>query len=279
MTYLNGLKAEASESDIFPLLIDRFIPGKEFEIDAVCDGNDILIPGVFQHIERAGAHSGDSIAVFPGPDLSKLQKQQIESYTKSISAELNLQGIVNIQFVLSENGRELYVLEVNPRASRTAPIASKVTGIPLIDLAVRVQTGKPLKEQAWELGLHEDIPYYAVKMPVFSSSKLSGVDPYLGPEMQSTGEAIGLGTTIGQAMATACGWTEDSLLDTTTDKPVYLSLGSTDNLTGQLLSLLADLPVKIAADPETAACLSKKGIRIDRVADIEEASSICSENG
>src|SRR5699024_6105352 len=130
MTYLNGLKAEASESDIFPLLIDRFIPGKEFEIDAVCDGNDILIPGVFQHIERAGAHSGDSIAVFPGPDLSKLQKQQIESYTKSISAELNLQGIVNIQFVLSENGRELYVLEVNPRASRTAPIASKVTGIP-----------------------------------------------------------------------------------------------------------------------------------------------------
>lgn len=279
MTYLNGLKAEASESDIFPLLIDRFIPGKEFEIDAVCDGNDILIPGVFQHIERAGAHSGDSIAVFPGPDLSKLQKQQIESYTKSISAELNLQGMVNIQFVLSENGRELYVLEVNPRASRTAPIASKVTGIPLIDLAVRVQTGKPLKEQAWELGLHEDIPYYAVKMPVFSSSKLSGVDPYLGPEMQSTGEAIGLGTTIGQAMAKACGWTEDSLLDTTTDKPVYLSLGSTDNLTGQLLSLLADLPVKIAADPETAACLSKKGIRIDRVADIEEASSICSENG
>ncbi|WP_010532212.1 carbamoyl-phosphate synthase (glutamine-hydrolyzing) large subunit [Lentibacillus jeotgali] len=279
LTYLNGLKEKASESAIFPLLIDRFIPGKEFEVDAVCDGEDILIPGVFQHIERAGTHSGDSIAIFPGPDLSQSQKQQIESYATSISAALNLQGMVNIQFVLSEDGKELYVLEVNPRASRTAPIASKVTGIPLIDLAVRIQTGESLAEQAWKLGLHEDIPYYAVKMPVFSSAKLSGVDPYLGPEMQSTGEAIGLGRTIGQALAKACGWTENSLLDKATDKPVYLSLGSTDNLTEQLLSLLSNLPIKVAADPETAAFLSKKRIHIDRIVDIAEASNICSENG
>ncbi|GGJ90042.1 carbamoyl-phosphate synthase pyrimidine-specific large chain [Lentibacillus kapialis] len=279
MTYLNGLKTDAMESAVFPLLIDRFIAGKEFEIDAVCDGEDVLIPGVFQHIERAGTHSGDSIAVFPAPDLSTPQKHQIESYTKSISKELNLQGMVNLQFVLSEDGRELYVLEVNPRSSRTAPIASKVTGIPLIDLAVRVQMGEPLKEQAWKLGLQADTPYYAVKMPVFSSTKLAGVDPYLGPEMQSTGEAIGLGRTIGQALTKACGWMENTALDTTANKPIYLSFHSTDHLNEQLLTLLSDLPVKIAADPETAAYLSEHDIHADQVWDTAQASTICSQNG
>ncbi|TFJ91751.1 carbamoyl-phosphate synthase (glutamine-hydrolyzing) large subunit [Lentibacillus salicampi] len=279
MTYLNGLAEKASESAIFPLLIDRFIPGHEFEIDVVCDGEDVLIPGVFQHVERAGTHSGDSIAVFPAPDLSESQKQLIESYTKAISAELHLQGMANIQFVVSEDKQELYVLEVNPRASRTAPMASKVTGVPLIDLAAQVQTGKPLAEQSWKLGLHADLPFYAVKIPVFSTAKLSGADPYLGPEMQSTGEAIGLGSTVGKALAKACGWTEGSLPDIATQKPVYVSFSSTDNVPEQLYSLLADCPAELAADPETAVALSKKGIQADRVVGVTEACTICSENG
>ncbi|SFA90604.1 carbamoyl-phosphate synthase large subunit [Lentibacillus halodurans] len=279
-TYLNGLKSEAPVSAVFPLLIDRFIPGHEFEVDAVCDGKDILIPGVFQHIEKAGVHSGDSIAVFPAPDIAGWQKQLIETYTTSISSALNLKGMVNIQFVLSEDREELYVLEVNPRASRTVPIASKVTGVPLIDLAVRVQMGASLKGQSWKLGLHDDIPYYAVKMPIFSSAKLPGADPYLGPEMQSTGETIGLGTTVSQALAKACGWTEGSLLDMTTQKSVYLSFGpSVAGLPHKLLSLLSDLPVPITADSETAAALGKAGVDVDCEMGISEARTACSENG
>ncbi|ALX47168.1 carbamoyl-phosphate synthase (glutamine-hydrolyzing) large subunit [Lentibacillus amyloliquefaciens] len=279
MTYLNGLDEGVSESAIFPLLIDRFIPGREFEIDAVCDGGDILIPGVFQHVERAGIHSGDSIAIFPAPELSGSHKQLIESYTTAISEELNFQGIINIQFVLSEDGKELYVLEVNPRASRTVPIASKVTGIPLIDQAVQVQMGRPLKQQSEKLGLHDDLPYFAVKMPVYSTTKLSGVDPYAGPEMQSTGEAIGLGTTVGEAMAKACGWTEGSLLNQTANKEVYLSFVTEEEITEQLASLLSDLSVKITADEETASFLGKRRVPVDHIMEVKEASDICSGSG
>ncbi|MFD1361486.1 carbamoyl-phosphate synthase (glutamine-hydrolyzing) large subunit [Lentibacillus salinarum] len=280
VTYLNDLQRDMPDGNVFPLLIDRFIPGHEFEIDAVCDGEDVLIPGVFQHIERAGVHSGDSIAVFPAPDLTRAQKQLFETYTKAISAELNVKGMVNIQFVLSEDKQTLYVLEVNPRASRTVPIASKVTGVPLIDLAVQVQTGKPLEKQEWKAGLHEDIPYYVVKMPVFSSDKLPGADPYLGPEMQSTGEAIGIGSTVEKAMAKACGWTEGSLMNMNGNKPVYLSLGSqTDGLSENVLSILSELPASITADPETAEVLGAKGITVDQTFAISEACNVCLETG
>ncbi|QKY69825.1 carbamoyl-phosphate synthase (glutamine-hydrolyzing) large subunit [Lentibacillus sp. CBA3610] len=280
ITYLNAINADNPDTSVFPVLVDRFIPGHEFEIDAVCDGEDVLIPGVFQHIERAGVHSGDSIAVFPAPELSKSQKQLIEAYTTSISAALNLKGMVNIQFVLSEDKEQLYVLEVNPRASRTVPIASKVTGIQLIDLAVQVQTGKPLNEQPWKLGLHDDLPYYAVKMPVFSSDKLAGVDPYLGPEMQSTGEAIGIGTSMEEALAKAVGWTENSLLAKQTEKPIYLSLGaSAARLPQKLLSLLSDMTDTLAADQETADALSNRGVSVKQVISLAEARTICAENG
>lgn len=277
MTYLKGRDEAANDTAVFPLLIDSFIPGREFEIDAVCDGKDVLIPGVFQHIERAGVHSGDSIAVFPAPDLSASHKVQVESYTKAISEELNLHGMVNIQFVLSQDEKELYVLEINPRASRTAPIASKVTGIPLIDLAVQVQLGNPLQQQSAKLGLHDDVSYFAVKMPVFSTAKLSGVDPYAGPEMQSTGEAIGLGKTAGQALAKACGWAEGSLLDRASDKQIYLSLSGEEEVSDQLVSILSDLSVKIAADSNTAVFLSKRGVTADNIIDIKDATALCAE--
>ncbi|WP_099159176.1 carbamoyl-phosphate synthase (glutamine-hydrolyzing) large subunit [Virgibacillus ndiopensis] len=274
--YLNGLKKSNPTASIFPLLIDRFIPGYEVEIDAVCDGNDILIPGIFQHVERAGIHSGDSIAIFPAPDLTMEQKELIEKYTKLISAELVLKGIVNIQFVLSEDRKEIYVLEVNPRASRTVPIASKVTGVPLVDLATRVQMGQSLKNQEWKLGLHEDVPYYAVKMPVFSTTKIPGIDPYLGPEMQSTGEAIGIGNTVEGAMAKAFGWKEHQLLDLYDGKPIFLSLGSA--VPKELVDLLACVPVKIVADQETAKAL-RVGTLVNREMSIRKAQEICLDNG
>ncbi|MFD1040117.1 carbamoyl-phosphate synthase (glutamine-hydrolyzing) large subunit [Virgibacillus byunsanensis] len=276
--YLEGLKKDAPTSSIFPLLIDRFIPGYELEIDAVCDGEDVLIPGIFQHIERAGVHSGDSIAVFPAPDVTEEQKRLIEQYTQSISQELNIKGILNIQFVLSEDRQEIYCIEVNPRASRTVPIASKVTGVPLIDLATRVQMGQPLKSQTWKLGLHDDIPYFVVKMPVFSTHKLPGVDPYLGPEMKSTGEAIGIGYTVEQALVKAFGWKEDRLLDSGKD-PVFLSLSSSVNVPDAFWQLLSTMAVKVVAEENTAEILREKGVPVDEVISITKAQEICLDKG
>ncbi|WP_188454799.1 carbamoyl-phosphate synthase (glutamine-hydrolyzing) large subunit [Virgibacillus oceani] len=275
LNYLEGLKNSDPIVRTFPLLIDKFIPGFEVEIDVVCDGKDIVIPGIFQHVERAGIHSGDSIAIFPSPDLNFDQKKLIERYTQLISEELALKGIVNIQFVLSEDKRDIYVLEVNPRASRTVPIASKVTGVPLVDLATRVQMGQPLKELGLQLGLHEDIPYYAVKMPVFSTNKIAGADPYLGPEMQSTGEAIGIGKTVGAAMAKAFGWKEHGLVDLQDGKPIFLSLCSA--APKELVHLLENVPVKIAADHATAKMLG--GVNINVEMSITEAQETCLNNG
>ncbi|RYG74475.1 carbamoyl-phosphate synthase (glutamine-hydrolyzing) large subunit [Lentibacillus lipolyticus] len=273
-TYLNDMEKDGANSSGFPLLIDQFIPGREFEIDAVCDGADVLIPGIFQHEERAGVHSGDSIAIFPAPDLTKQQMRQVEAHTKSISEELNLKGMVNIQFVLSEDEQEMYVLEVNPRASRTVPIASKVTGVPLIDLATNIQMGKPLSEAPWELGLHKEIPYQAVKMPVFSSSKLPGVDPYLGPEMQSTGEAIGIGTTTDQAIRKACGWSEGSLLDCEAGGSIYLSLDPAKaELPMKLVERLSEFNAGVIVDQPTAKMISKQGLHAKEMISAEEAKS------
>ncbi|GAA0448198.1 carbamoyl-phosphate synthase large subunit [Lentibacillus halophilus] len=276
-SYLSELKQDTPDARIFPLLIDRFIHGREFEVDAVCDGSDVLIPGIFQHIEPAGIHSGDSMTVFPAPHVTHRHKELMETYTKSISSELNFQGMVNIQFVLSEDEQEIYVLEVNPRASRTVPIASKVTGIPLVDLATTIQMGNPLNEQPWALGLHKEAPYYAVKSPVFSSSKLSGVDPYLGPEMQSTGEAIGMGSTVKQAMRKACGWAEGSLLQPEAGTSAYVTLDSSGELSEESVSLLSSLAVHIATDRTTAAKMEEQGLHVDEVVSVQEAQARCEQ--
>ncbi|UOQ84240.1 carbamoyl-phosphate synthase (glutamine-hydrolyzing) large subunit [Gracilibacillus salinarum] len=270
--YLTDLQEKAHDNRIFPLLIDRYIEGYEVEIDAICDGADILIPGIFEHVEKAGVHSGDSVAIFPAPSLTEAHKQQIEQYAQKISQELNVKGIMNIQFVISEDRQTIYVLEVNPRASRTVPIASKVTGVPMVDLATRVQMGEALAAQDWKLGLHEEVPYYAVKMPVFSTNKLPGVDPILGPEMKSTGEAIGLGSTVEQAMAKAFGWKEASLKKLNEQDVVFLSLTKLDE---KLIEQLKLVPAAIEADGETAALLTAQGIPVAQITETKEASQHC----
>lgn len=271
--YLVSLSEKQYANRIFPLLIDKYIEGYEVEIDAICDGEDVLIPGIFEHVEKAGVHSGDSIAIFPAPNLTEIHKQIIEQYTKQIAKELDIKGIMNIQFVLSHDRKTVYVLEVNPRASRTVPIASKVTGVPMVDLATRVQMGEQLKGQKWKLGLHKDVPYYAVKMPVFSTNKLPGVDPLLGPEMKSTGEAIGIGTSVNQAMAKAFGWKENSLKQLKESDKVFLSV---TNVNGDFIDTLRKLHVVIESDAQTKQMLDNK-IAVDRVVSLEEAESSCLE--
>ncbi|MRH43701.1 carbamoyl-phosphate synthase (glutamine-hydrolyzing) large subunit [Aquibacillus halophilus] len=279
-TYLKGVEKSTPNSRIFPLLIDQFISGYEVEVDAVCDGEDVVIPGIFQHVERAGIHSGDSIAVFPAPDLSDSLKKRIEDYTKRISSALNVKGIMNIQFVISEDRKDIYVLEVNPRASRTVPIASKVTGVPMVDMATRIQMGEPLNQQEWKLGLHEDIPFFAVKMPVFSTNKLLGVDPVLSPEMKSTGEAIGLGLTVGAAMAKAFGWKERNLINLLNSDAVFLSMKQKElDSQQELVDILAKDDFKLVTDMETAQILQSKGVSVNQTISLQEAQDICLEDG
>lgn len=181
-----------------PVLIDRYLLGREIEVDAICDGKDILIPGIMEHLERAGIHSGDSITIYPSQNISKEIKEKILDYTKRISLALNVIGMVNIQFIEYEN--ELYIIEVNPRSSRTVPYISKVTGVPVIDIATRVMLGESLKDIGYGTDLYKEAELIAVKVPVFSTEKLPMVEVSLGPEMRSTGEVLGVGKTLEEAL-------------------------------------------------------------------------------
>lgn len=174
-----------------PVLIDKYICGKEVEVDGICDGKDVLIPGIMEHIERAGVHSGDSIAIYPPQTLSDSVKQTVVDYTIKLARALNVVGLFNIQFVIDRNNR-VYVIEVNPRASRTVPVLSKITGIPMVNVATRLIMGETLSELGYGSGLAEEGEFIAVKAPVFSFSKLINVDTFLGPEMKSTGEVMGV---------------------------------------------------------------------------------------
>ena len=181
-----------------PILVDKYLMGTEIEVDAICDGKDILIPGIMEHIERTGVHSGDSIAVYPAVHVDDEMVETILEATKRISAELGIKGIVNIQYIIYRG--DLYVIEVNPRASRTVPYISKVTGVPVVELCTRCTTGESLESMGYGTGLYPSSPYVAVKVPVFSFEKLHGVDTQLGPEMKSTGEALGIGKTLEEAL-------------------------------------------------------------------------------
>ncbi|MDR2589774.1 MAG: carbamoyl-phosphate synthase large subunit, partial [Oscillospiraceae bacterium] len=182
-----------------PVLIDKYLLGTELEVDAICDGTDILIPGIMEHIERAGVHSGDSIAVYPAWNVDDYLCEKIVDYTKRLAKALGVIGIVNIQYLLCDG--ELYVIEVNPRSSRTVPYISKVTGVPMIELAVNCMLGvEKLKNMGYGTGLYKRSPYYAVKVPVFSFEKLGNVDTQLGPEMKSTGEVLGIASTREEAL-------------------------------------------------------------------------------
>ncbi|MBR4021550.1 MAG: carbamoyl-phosphate synthase large subunit [Ruminococcus sp.] len=181
-----------------PVLIDKYMMGTEVEVDAICDGKDFLIPGIMEHVERAGVHSGDSISVYPAQNLSSSIKNTIIEYTRLLATELNVIGLVNIQYVVYNN--QVYVIEVNPRSSRTVPYISKVTGIPMVDIATKIMLGSTLAELGYESGLYPEGDYVAVKVPVFSFEKLQDVDTMLGPEMKSTGECLGIAHTFEEAL-------------------------------------------------------------------------------
>ncbi len=181
-----------------PILVDKYLQGKEIEVDAVCDGEEILIPGIMEHIERAGIHSGDSISVYPAKSISEKTKKTIEDYTRKLAKSLHVIGLINIQFIVC--GEDVYVIEVNPRSSRTVPYISKVTGIPIVPLATKVIIGNKIKELGYTPGLQPEADYFAVKMPVFSFEKIRDADISLGPEMKSTGECLGIAKTFEEAL-------------------------------------------------------------------------------
>ena len=182
-----------------PILVDKYLQGKEIEVDAVCDGEDILIPGIMEHIERAGIHSGDSISVYPAQSLTQKAKDKIAEYTRRLAKSLHVIGLINIQFIVCGED-DVYVIEVNPRSSRTVPYISKVTGIPIVPLASKVIIGNKIKELGYTPGLQPEADYVAVKMPVFSFEKIRGADISLGPEMKSTGECLGIAKTFDEAL-------------------------------------------------------------------------------
>ncbi len=181
-----------------PILVDKYLMGKEIEVDAVCDGTDILIPGIMEHIERTGVHSGDSISVYPAFTITQTVKEKIAEYTRRLAKALHVKGLINIQFIAI--GEDVYVIEVNPRSSRTVPYISKVTGIPIVDLATEVIIGKTIRELGYEPGLQPEAEYYAIKMPVFSFEKIRGAEISLGPEMKSTGECLGIAKDFNEAL-------------------------------------------------------------------------------
>lgn len=181
-----------------PILVDKYLVGKEIEVDAVCDGEDILIPGIMEHIERAGIHSGDSISVYPAQTISRKAKETIADYTEKLARALHVVGMINIQFIVCSD--EVYVIEVNPRSSRTVPYISKVTGIPIVPLATKVILGYKIKDLGYTPGLQPEAKHFAIKMPVFSFEKIRGADISLGPEMKSTGECLGVAETFNEAL-------------------------------------------------------------------------------
>jgi carbamoyl-phosphate synthase large subunit len=232
-----------------PVLVDRYMMGKEVEVDAVSDGERVLIPGIMEHLERAGVHSGDSVAIYPPQTLDDSLIEKLIAYTERIALSLNTRGLVNIQYVIFEN--EIYVIEVNPRASRTVPFLSKVTGIPMVKLATRIMFGETLQSMGYEGGLWKPLPLVAIKMPVFSFNKLIDVEPSLGPEMKSTGEVMGLADIIPRSGA---------ILATIADKDKAEAL--------PLLKMCASLGFDIWATCGTAAFLKENNVPVKAVAKI-----------
>ncbi|WP_028977214.1 carbamoyl-phosphate synthase (glutamine-hydrolyzing) large subunit [Sporolactobacillus terrae] len=263
----------------FPLLVDRYMPGIECEVDAISDGVHTAIPGIFQHIERAGVHSGDSIAVFPSFGLSQAVKDEIEADTRKLCSSLNVKGLINIQFVIASG--KVYVLEVNPRASRTVPIISKVTGIPMVEHAVGVQLGHFLRDQNLDDGYCASPDFYAVKAPVFSFTKLQGVDPVLGPEMKSTGEQLGMGATVDEAFLKGVLCNEDNpFAKDNANKAILCSI--TENQREESFDVVRQLAkdgFKIFATPGTAAAYRQAGMTVAEVNDDAEAAAQLIANG
>ncbi|MDR1735768.1 MAG: carbamoyl-phosphate synthase large subunit [Oscillospiraceae bacterium] len=250
-----------------PVLIDQYLMGAECEVDAICDGEEILIPGIMEHIERAGVHSGDSIAVYPPQSVSGALVSQIIDHSRSLALALGTRGLVNIQYVVF--GGEIYVIEVNPRASRTIPYLSKVTGVPMVELATRAAVGEKLKDMGYDTGLYGVPPYVAVKAPVFSFEKLPKLDIQLGPEMKSTGEVLGLGKTLDEALykaLLAAGYNMNK------SGGVLISVKDADKPEiAQLARLFADMGFALYATRGTADYLARAGLPVSMVYKIHES--------
>ena len=251
-----------------PILVDKYLQGKEIEVDAVCDGTDILIPGIMEHIERAGVHSGDSISVYPAQSISQHAKDTIVEYTKRLARSLHVIGMINIQFIVC--GEDVYVIEVNPRSSRTVPYISKVTGIPIVPLATKVILGHTIRELGYEPGLQREADYIAIKMPVFSFEKIRGADIALGPEMKSTGECLGIAKTFNEALYKA-------FLGAGINLPKYKNMIITvkDEDKEDIVPIaqrFQALGYKIYATRNTAKVLNENGVNAIRTNKIEQPS-------
>lgn len=251
-----------------PILVDKYIVGKEIEVDAVCDGEDILIPGIMEHIERAGVHSGDSISVYPAQSLNEDIKDKLVEYTRRLARALHVKGMINIQFIVS--GEDVYVIEVNPRSSRTVPYISKVTGIPIVPLATRVICGHTIKELGYKPGLQPEADYIAVKMPVFSFEKIRGADISLGPEMKSTGECLGIAKTFNEALYKAFA---GSGIKLPKHKNMIITVKDSDK--EEIIDIarrFKDQGYKIFSTAGTAKVLNDNGIKAFQVRKLEQES-------
>lgn len=239
-----------------PILVDKYLMGKEVEVDAVCDGEDILIPGIMEHVERAGIHSGDSISVYPARSVSDKIKRVLEDYTKKLATSLHVIGLINIQFIVYQD--EVYVIEVNPRSSRTVPYISKVTGIPIVDLASKVIIGEKIRDLGYEPGLQPESEYYAVKMPVFSFEKLRGAEISLGPEMKSTGECLGIAKNFNEALYKAF---LGNGIDLPKHKKMVLTVKDTDKLDAvEIGKRFSALGYEIFSTRSTCRVLNENGV-------------------
>lgn len=251
-----------------PILVDKYLMGKEVEVDAVCDGEDILIPGIMEHVERAGIHSGDSISVYPARSLSEKIKRVIVEYTKKLARSLQVVGLINIQFIVYND--EVYVIEVNPRSSRTVPYISKVTGIPVVDLATRAVLGEKIKNMGCGTGLAKESEYIAIKMPVFSFEKLRGADTSLGPEMKSTGECLGISKNFDEALYKAF---LGAGIDLPKHRKMIITVKDADKLEAvSVAKRFFALGYEIYATRSTARVLKENGVPAIKVKKVSEES-------
>ncbi|MGN0155001.1 MAG: carbamoyl-phosphate synthase large subunit [Lachnospiraceae bacterium] len=251
-----------------PILVDKYLMGKEVEVDAVCDGEDILIPGIMEHVERAGIHSGDSISVYPARSLSDKIKRVLEDYTRKLATSLHVIGLINIQFIVYQD--EVYVIEVNPRSSRTVPYISKVTGIPIVDLASKVIIGEKIRNLGYEPGLQPESEYFAVKMPVFSFEKLRGAEISLGPEMKSTGECLGIAKDFNEALYKAF---LGNGVDLPKHKKMVLTVRDSDKLDAvEIGKRFAALGYEIYSTRSTCRVLNENGVPAKPINKVEAPS-------
>lgn len=263
--YMQRILSQGIEN---PVLVDKYMMGTELEVDVISDGQDVLIPGIMEHIERTGVHSGDSIAVYPPRNLSESVIKTIIDYTNRMALGLEVKGMINIQYIVRNN--EVYVIEVNPRSSRTVPFLSKVTNVPMINVATKAAMGHSLREQGYKPGLGFFPDYYAVKAPVFSFNKMSNVDITLGPEMKSTGEVMCVDYQYSRALYKAC---IASGINVPHEGSILITVADMDKPeAAEIAAGFADLGYEIMATGGTAEYLKEKGVKVTVATKVSEGS-------